>query len=173
MTTTDIVKRARAVLVALLAVAVPVTAGPAPSWVFAGAVSITALVASTEASDARRGGGGARSRGGGGARHRSGGGGKRHGGGGGGKRHGGGGGKHHGNRHHNNGHDRHHYHGGALAWGVAAGVTAAAVGSIVYSLPSGCTTYVSQGVTYRQCDGVWYAPRYQGSEVVYVVVDAP
>lgn len=67
--------------------------------------------------------------------------------------------------------DRHHYH--PVARGVAVGVTAAAVGSVVYGLPGGCRTVVVNGIGYRDCGNVWYAPRYQGSQVVYVVVNQP
>lgn len=67
--------------------------------------------------------------------------------------------------------DRYHYH--PVARGVAAGVTAAAIGSVIYSLPGGCRTVVSNGIAYRECDGIWYAPRYQGSQVIYVVVNEP
>jgi hypothetical protein len=71
--------------------------------------------------------------------------------------------------------DHRHYHPVArgVAAGVAAGVTAAAIGSIAYSLPGGCGTVVVDGIAYRECGGVWYVPRYQGSQVVYVVVNAP
>ena len=55
--------------------------------------------------------------------------------------------------------------------GAAAAVTAAAVGS--YSLPGGCVTIYYSDVACRECGGVWYAPRYQGSQVVYVVVNQP
>lgn len=66
----------------------------------------------------------------------------------------------------------------AAAVGVVAGataaVTSAAIGSMVYSLPpSGCTTVVSAGVTYSRCGSVWYEPRYAGTSVSYVVVNAP
>ena len=56
--------------------------------------------------------------------------------------------------------------------GVAAGVTAAAIGSLAYSLPSGCTPYTYAG-PYYQCGNVWYQPQYQGSNVTYVVVNPP
>lgn len=65
------------------------------------------------------------------------------------------------------------YRGGAVAAGVAAGVTAAAIGSIAYSLPSSCTTIVTNGVTYQQCGSTYYEPRYSGSSVSYVVVTPP
>jgi hypothetical protein len=55
---------------------------------------------------------------------------------------------------------------GAVAVGVAVGTTIAA-------LPRSCTTVVTDDVTYHHCDGVYYRPRYSGTKVVYVVVDAP
>ena len=61
--------------------------------------------------------------------------------------------------------------GAAIATGAA--ITAAAIGSVVYSLPSSCTTVVEMNVTYQYCDGSYYQPRYAGSSVEYVVVSAP
>jgi hypothetical protein len=51
--------------------------------------------------------------------------------------------------------------------------TAAAIGSIAYSLPPACSSVIIGGLTYRDCSGVWYAPRYSGSDVVYVDVGDP
>ena len=47
--------------------------------------------------------------------------------------------------------DRHHYHPVARTAGVVAAtaVTAAAIGSVVNTLPPSCTTIVQVGVTYR------------------------
>lgn len=42
-------------------------------------------------------------------------------------------------------------------------------GTRVYVLPAGCTTVLSDGVTYYKCDGVYYRPYYEGNTVVYVV----
>ena len=53
---------------------------------------------------------------------------------------------------------------------VAAGI---AVGTRVATLPRGCTTVVTDDVTYHRCDGVYYRPYYESTKVVYVVVDAP
>jgi hypothetical protein len=61
----------------------------------------------------------------------------------------------------------------AAAWGTAAAVTAAAIGSVVYSLPPSCVITVVNGVSYQQCGGVWYAPQFEGSTVSYVVVSPP
>jgi hypothetical protein len=69
----------------------------------------------------------------------------------------------------------HHHHPVATAVGVGAAVavTAAVVGSIVYSLPPSCTAIVSAGVTYQQCGSTWYQPRYSGTQVSYTVVNPP
>jgi hypothetical protein len=73
--------------------------------------------------------------------------------------------------------DRHYhgYHPVATAVGVAAAatVTAAVVGSIVHSLPPSCSAMVVNGMTYQQCGGTWYQPQYVGTQVSYVVVNAP
>lgn len=64
-------------------------------------------------------------------------------------------------------------------WGYPVGAaaaavgTAVAVGAIVSSLPPSCTTVVADGVSYRNCGGTYYAPRYSGSSVVYEVVSPP
>jgi len=54
--------------------------------------------------------------------------------------------------------------------GFVAGV---AVGTMIATLPRSCTTVVTNNVTYHDCNGAWYRPRYSGTKVVYVVVDAP
>jgi hypothetical protein len=59
----------------------------------------------------------------------------------------------------------------AAAVGTAVAVTAAAVGSIVYSLPPSCSVVVENGVQYNYCGGVYYQPMYSGSTVSYVVVN--
>lgn len=61
----------------------------------------------------------------------------------------------------------------AAAWGTAAAVTAAAIGSVVYSLPPSCVVTVVNGISYQQCGGAWYAPQFEGSTVSYVVVSPP
>jgi len=40
-------------------------------------------------------------------------------------------------------------------------------------LPSGCRTIYSGGVLFHHCGTVYYQPYYEGSSVVYVVVDNP
>lgn len=66
--------------------------------------------------------------------------------------------------------DDHHPVARGVAFGTAAAVTAAAVGSLFYSLPPACSPYAG---SYYYCGGVYYEPRYQGDTVVYVVVDRP
>ena len=56
-----------------------------------------------------------------------------------------------------------------VAIGATAAVTAAAVGTMVHALPSGC---VASG-PYQNCGGTYYQPQYQGSSVTYVVVNPP
>ena len=72
----------------------------------------------------------------------------------------------------------HHYHdrrrGGRFAAGLAVGAVASlAVGAIVASLPPSCSGVRIGGVYYQRCGGTWYAPRYDGPDVVYVVVQDP
>jgi hypothetical protein len=50
---------------------------------------------------------------------------------------------------------------------------AAAYGSTVYALPSGCGSQMYGASTYYSCGGVWYQPRYYGSQVNYQAVNAP
>jgi hypothetical protein len=71
-----------------------------------------------------------------------------------------------------------YYHGGApiaraVATTAAVGLTAAAIGSIAYSLPPGCGSYYAAGTPYYNCGGVYYAPQYSGSDITYVVVENP
>ena len=46
---------------------------------------------------------------------------------------------------------------------------APAVGSIVTSLPPGCTQATKNGVAYQECGGVFYRAAFQGNNLVYVV----
>jgi hypothetical protein len=65
------------------------------------------------------------------------------------------------------------YHPVAAGVAVGAAVTAAAIGTTVYSLPSSCTTVVVNGVTYEQCGSTWYQPQFSGTTTTYVVVGSP
>ncbi len=62
---------------------------------------------------------------------------------------------------------------GIVAGATAAAITAAAVGSVVYTLPVGCSTTVVDGISYYSCDGSWYQPQFVGTTVEYVVVSPP
>ena len=70
-------------------------------------------------------------------------------------------------------HGHHHHVGTAVGIAAAATVTAVAIGSIVHSLPPSCSAMVVNGMTYQQCGGTWYQPQYVGTQVSYVVVNAP
>lgn len=67
----------------------------------------------------------------------------------------------------------HHPVAAGVAFGTAAAVTSAAIGSRYYALPPACSPYPYSGYTYYSCGGVYYAPQYEGDTVVYVVVDRP
>jgi hypothetical protein len=67
----------------------------------------------------------------------------------------------------------HHPIAAGVAFGTAAAVTSAAIGSMYYSLPPSCPPYPYGGYTYYSCGGAWYAPQYSGSSVTYVVVEDP
>ena len=72
--------------------------------------------------------------------------------------------------------------GAFVAGAVVGGITGAAIasasqpntvvvtaGTVVTTLPSGCTTAIINGISYHQCGGVYYRPQYSGGSVVYVV----
>src|SRR5262249_2865273 len=68
------------------------------------------------------------------------------------------------------------YHGGvgtAAAGATTAAVTAAVVGTRVYTLPPSCTAVVAGGVTYQHCGSAWYQPQFVGTSTTYVVVNPP
>jgi len=68
----------------------------------------------------------------------------------------------------------HHHHGVGVVGAVAAvAVTAAVIGSTVTVLPPACTVVYANGITYQQCGGAYYQPRYVGTSVSYVVVASP
>jgi hypothetical protein len=54
----------------------------------------------------------------------------------------------------------------AAAQQAAAGLP---IGTMVPSLPPGCTSTVIAGVNYFQCGGVFYRAGFQGNSVVYIV----
>lgn len=63
--------------------------------------------------------------------------------------------------------------GAGLAIGAAAAVTAAAVGSVVYTLPPSCSDVYVNGVWYNECSGTYYQPQFEGTNTTYIVVDDP
>lgn len=56
---------------------------------------------------------------------------------------------------------------------AAVAVTAAAVGTVAYSIPPSCVPVVVSGVTYQQCGSTWYQPQFAGTSVTYVVANPP
>ncbi|RZL86759.1 MAG: hypothetical protein EOP82_28850 [Variovorax sp.] len=69
--------------------------------------------------------------------------------------------------------DNYHPVATAAAVTTAAVVTGAVIGSMVRTLPPSCSATIVNGITYQNCDGTWYQPQYAGSQVTYVVVNAP
>ncbi len=67
----------------------------------------------------------------------------------------------------------HHPVAAGVAFGTAAAITSAAIGSVAYTLPPSCSTMVVNGIAYQQCGGTWYQPQYAGSQVTYVVIPGP
>lgn len=64
---------------------------------------------------------------------------------------------------------------GAAAAGALVGgaITAAAIGSTVYTLPADCVTTVVNGIAYNHCGDTWYQPQFEGTTASYVVVSPP
>lgn len=54
----------------------------------------------------------------------------------------------------------------------AAGA-AMSVGTVVATLPAGCTSLMTGGVEYRRCGDDYYRAAFQGNNLVYVVVARP
>jgi hypothetical protein len=76
------------------------------------------------------------------------------------------------------------YHGGccyndyhpvatAAAVTATAMVTAAVIGSIVNTVPAGCSSIVVNGIGYQQCGSTWYQPQFSGTQTTYIVVNPP
>ena len=55
----------------------------------------------------------------------------------------------------------------------SAATGAVAVGTVVPTLPAGCTTVVVSGVNYYHCGATYYKVYFQGTELVYVSVPPP
>jgi hypothetical protein len=56
---------------------------------------------------------------------------------------------------------------------AAIATTAAIIGSYYRALPTNCVVVYRVGLTYYQCGSAWYQPTYVGSDIQYVVVNAP
>jgi hypothetical protein len=55
----------------------------------------------------------------------------------------------------------------------ASTVPAAAVGTVIRTLPPGCTSVMVGNVAYQQCGSTWYQPSYAGTTINYTVVNPP
>jgi len=64
------------------------------------------------------------------------------------------------------------YYGGAP---ILAFTTGLVLGSVIAAstMPSTCTTVVSNGISYRRCDNTYYQPFYEGDTLVYKSVNSP
>lgn len=47
------------------------------------------------------------------------------------------------------------------------------IGTVVQSLPKGCTSIVVSNASYSDCAGVYYKAAFQGNNLVYVVIPKP
>ncbi|WP_410500060.1 hypothetical protein [Chitinibacter sp. S2-10] len=63
--------------------------------------------------------------------------------------------------------------GRAMVTTAAVVGTAAVIGSMVNSVPASCVPVNYNGIVYQQCGATWYQPQYVGSNVNYVVINAP
>jgi hypothetical protein len=61
----------------------------------------------------------------------------------------------------------------AQAQPIAQATTAVPIGTVVPALPAGCSSVAVQGANYFNCAGVYYKPSFQGTNLVYVVVQKP
>lgn len=58
----------------------------------------------------------------------------------------------------------------ATAQQQAAAVATPPLGSVVSTLPAGCTPVTEGGVAYQKCGTVYYRAGFQGSNLIYIVV---
>ncbi len=71
---------------------------------------------------------------------------------------------------------RNNRHYGSYRGRTVIGFTAGlAVGSVIAAstMPTTCTTVITNGISYRRCGSSYYQPFYQGDTVVYQVVNSP
>lgn len=84
-------------------------------------------------------------------------------------------------RYYDNGYDNDvgNFVAGAVVGGIiGSAVTRAAqptvvIGSSITTLPSGCTTIITNDVTYHRCGTAYYRPYYDGSNLVYTLEPSP
>ncbi len=70
-------------------------------------------------------------------------------------------------------HDFGEFLGKTVAVTAGVAVTSAVIGEIFEDEPDNCQQQVSNGQVYMFCNGVWYQPVMQGSNVNYLVSPAP
>jgi hypothetical protein len=58
----------------------------------------------------------------------------------------------------------------ATAQQQAAAVATPPLGSVVSALPAGCTPVTEGGVAYQKCGTVYYRAGFQGSNLIYIVI---
>ncbi len=71
---------------------------------------------------------------------------------------------------------RNNRHYGSYRGRTVIGFTAGlAVGSVIAAstMPTTCTTVITNGISYRRCGSSYYQPFYEGDTVVYQVVNSP
>ncbi len=68
---------------------------------------------------------------------------------------------------------RHNYYRAPAVYAPPVAAAGLAVGAIVASLPSSCSSVSVNGITYYNCGGTYYQPAYDGPNLVYVVVEPP
>jgi hypothetical protein len=56
---------------------------------------------------------------------------------------------------------------------AAPAVSAVPIGTVVQTLPAGCSSVVVNDVSYSDCGGVFYKAAFQGNNLMYVVVEKP
>ncbi len=61
----------------------------------------------------------------------------------------------------------------AAAQKPAAPAASPGVGSVVSTLPAGCTKKSVGGAEYHQCGATWYKPAFEGDQLVYVTTAPP
>ena len=61
----------------------------------------------------------------------------------------------------------------APAQPAAQTTMAVPIGTVIQALPAGCSSVTVQGANYFNCAGVYYKPSFQGTNLVYVVVEKP